>query len=1449
MNDTGADRDELLNELADDFAARYRRGERPALTEYVARHPELAAEIRDFFPAVVEMEGAKAAAESSLTRDESQIPSLEHLGDFRILREIGHGGMGVVYEAEQISLGRRVALKLLTQRMLRDGVQKRRFEREAKAAARLHHSNIVPVFGSGEHEGTPYYVMQFIHGLGLDVVAEEIGRLQGDGSVAVRRDVSEVAHSLMTGAFRADEPSESTGSVPQARAVADTSGVAVSMTRPDSSAGSHDRKPRKLSYWQGVARIGVQVADALEYAHRQGIIHRDIKPSNLLLDLNGTAWVTDFGLAKGDDGDNLTRTGDVLGTLRYMPPEAFDGKTDARGDVYGLGITLYELLALRPAYDQHDRNKLIKAVTTSEPPRLRTVRPAVPRDLETIVHKSLDHEPARRYRTAGELAADLQRFLNDEPIKAREISTRERAWRWCKRYPFDAALLGLLAVVFLAGFVGVVWQWRKAVAETARAKLAEEQTATTLYYSNIARARLEQQANNTRGAEAILDRCPPRLRGWEWHYLKGLSHADLLTLKGDRGWIFAVAYSPDGRLIAAAGGGNPYWVTQGPDSVVPGDVILWDADTGARVRTLRGHGHSVQAVAFGPDGTRLATISPDDTLRVWDVASGRELRQFRRNNEGKPSDFLFGVPFSPDGQRVASNDAGGVTLWPVSGEGLPQRLRAPAEPEAEVSQRLAFTSDGRRLVCQGRPRNSARGMAWVWDLADGKVMRLESPQAIGNGFAVSPDDRHLAAAADSVIKVWDLTTGRLARTLTGHHEQVEALAFSPDGLRLASGGLDCTVRLWDLNSGKEVTKILGHTGRVLTLAFSPGGERLASGGADNTVKVWDLTSVPEFHGPSISFWGDRDAIAFTADDRGLIVCNRSFLSSVAAIDSDSRAVIDGRHIPIDGRWTTPAAPACFDGQARWLVGATKYDRTVVGCYDVATGRQRVLLRGHTQPVWHVAMTDDGRRIATGSPRPRRPQLPGEFKVWDVDSGAPLLEVSEAGVGVTAVAVGPAGEFAAVATQSGDKSADEADTLVRVYAVATGRPVHAVTVEKEAVYALAFDPSGSRLIAAGDRDTVLFLELSTGRATSTHQGTPMAQDIAVSPDGRRIAIAGRTMTKLLDTVTGEEILSLTDSLQTPGNTSGYNPRVRWSHDGRRLAVNSSGPFVNVWSAGADGPASGADRLKAVLRRATDEHAWFAGSIYDVSEWSRRFHLDRIRDAELSGAWDYANRGTGYFLVGDDGRARADFGRAVALNPLVGVRLCECGNRAVQTQQYDRAAEYFALGMAASQPNGNDTQRALAVFAYAKAELYRRHARSLFERLDTSGGERQFQTLIAYVVRPDSGIDAAEFLQLCRRLRSTPETAHRYCPPWCLGLAELRASDFSAALAAFDAGAAECRREILHPLRALAFIGLGRMDEARAALDEHAKVSYDPADPWHWLLGQTLRREAEGLLAKQ
>jgi serine/threonine protein kinase len=288
----------------------------------------------------------------------------EQLGEYRILREVGRGGMGVVYEAEQESLGRRVALKVLPPHALNDAQQVLRFEREAKAAARLHHTNIVPVFGVGHHGGTHYYVMQFIQGQGLDDVLEELRASRAKQPAEARAactPVKQVAHSLLTGSFRAGAAEED--AAPPVNAAGSTVTNNLSDSVPTGRSKSADRSSLSSTdnhYWRSVARIGVQVTEALEYAHGQGIIHRDIKPSNLLMDLKGTVWVTDFGLAKPTDAEDLTHTGDIVGTIRYMAPERFQGQSNARSDLYALGVTLYELIALQPAFSERDRPKLLQ---------------------------------------------------------------------------------------------------------------------------------------------------------------------------------------------------------------------------------------------------------------------------------------------------------------------------------------------------------------------------------------------------------------------------------------------------------------------------------------------------------------------------------------------------------------------------------------------------------------------------------------------------------------------------------------------------------------------------------------------------------------------------------------------------------------------------------------------------------------------------------------------------------------------------------------------------------------------------------------------------------------------------------------------------------------------------------------------------------------------------------
>jgi eukaryotic-like serine/threonine-protein kinase len=445
----GEDRDPV-EALADEFIARRRAGETPGLDEFVARCPERAEEIRELFPAIAAMERWKPRP-STPRQGFGGGPIRERIGEYRLIREIGRGGMGIVYEAEQESLGRRVALKVLPGGAWADDRPMQRFLREAKTAGGLRHPHIVPVFAVGQEDGLPYYVMPLIEGAGLDRVILELRSRKVasfDGTDPLVDDLASVARTLL------DRTN------PGRSAISGSSGP-----RMDPGPRSADPLTRKapgqasgLGHWRGIAELGRQVAEALQHAHEQGILHRDIKPANLLIDAEGLAWVADFGLAKAMSHDDLSRTGDLVGTLRYMAPERFRGESDARSDVYSLGLTLYEAITLRPAHDVPDRAELIRKIAEAQPTRPGEVDPSIPLDLETVVLKAIEPDPRRRYPSAGELAEDLARFVDGRPVLARRASPPERLARWALRNRALATLAVLsITLALFGGYFFRLW--------------------------------------------------------------------------------------------------------------------------------------------------------------------------------------------------------------------------------------------------------------------------------------------------------------------------------------------------------------------------------------------------------------------------------------------------------------------------------------------------------------------------------------------------------------------------------------------------------------------------------------------------------------------------------------------------------------------------------------------------------------------------------------------------------------------------------------------------------------------------------------------------------------------------------------------------------------------------------------------------------------------------------
>ncbi len=757
--------DSILGQLVEEFLARRRAGEHPSAGEYIDRHPELAGRIREIFPALGLVEAIKpGSGEATVNVPRAEQAGaglgLERLGDYRILREVGRGGMGIVYEAEQVSLGRRVALKVLPRQATRDGTLVERFRREARSAARLHHTNIVPVFEVGQ-AGEVALLCDAVHpgpeprpGHRRAAAAPRAG-----AAVSLRSGRPGLADVVDRAVRRRERGRDGRrrgrlgGRAPAAPGEPDRwlrSLVALPArrraSRPRSRRGSGRHRRRccragrrsRTSSRAPVAGTTMSAAwprsaarrpGRWRYAHGRGIVHRDIKPSNLLLDTAGVVWITDFGLAKAED-EGLTGTGDVLGTLRYMAPERFRGEGDARADVYALGLD-----PLRAAHPPAGVRLARPAPSSSSRSRPRihagraTLDPRLPRDLETIVLKAIAKDPEGSLpvgRRDGRGPAAVPRRRADP---ARRVGPLERAWIWARRRPAAAALLLVSAVASLA-LVGV----GVAFIYNTRLEAALGQAEFQRYFHHIARAAAGWREGNMVSVEKLLDECPPARRGWEWYYLKRLCHTDLLTLGGHTDAVNGVAYSPDGTRIASGSS--------------DGTVRVWDAITGQEaLPPLRGHTGEVYAVAYSPDAKKLASASFDKTVRVWDATTGKLIHRLEGHE------------------------------WPVHS--------------------VAFSPDGRRLV-SGAGDLTVR----VWDLTTGGEVPfspLTGHTAGINSVAYSPDGRRLASACEgSVVRVWDAATGEAILIFDNEHlgaaasSGSTAVAFSPDGRRLATGSLEGT---------------------------------------------------------------------------------------------------------------------------------------------------------------------------------------------------------------------------------------------------------------------------------------------------------------------------------------------------------------------------------------------------------------------------------------------------------------------------------------------------------------------------------------------------------------------------------------------------------------------------------------------------------------------------------
>jgi WD40 repeat protein len=1152
--------DPRLSQVIADYLLAVDAGNPPEPDEVVRRNPQLADELRAFFAdqeRVARLAAPLRPNDSDVTRSAVRIdPSsvtathdpdrgatadalgtIRYVGDYELLSELARGGMGVVFRARQLSLNRDVAVKMILAGQLASSAEVLRFRAEAEAAANLDHPHILPIYEIGEHNGQQYFSMKLVEGGSL---ADRLGR-------APTRDL---------------------------------------------------------------VQLLVRVCRAVHFAHQHRILHRDLKPANVLIDLDGKPYVTDFGLAKKvEGGSDITRTGAVVGTPSYMAPEQAraDKHHSTATDVYSLGAMLYEVLAGGPPFRGETVVDTLIQVREKEPDHPRTHNPAADRDLAVVALKCLEKEPARRYESAAAMADELDRWMRGEPITARPVGTVERARKWARRNPVIAGLVAALAVALFTGaaataFFAVQSAERAALAEghaadaltnlglvsakerevrdalgrltveegntraalgtakaeEARAKAEEGKAKAALageraagYLSSIALAANEWAGNNPARANQLLDACPPDLRGWEWHHLRRVGHAHTRELTGLTGTTVLGEFGADGKRLltfdtngvrvwdlttakpvrdfrghtqAVAGaslhpGGK--WAASGSHDVIrvggtprTGEVIIWEVETGKPLHTFGLDHQGVTAVAFVADGTLLATTGFDRTLRLWDTETGAE----RHRWSFPPGEVPYGRTMlaHPKGTQVALTAGGGTVIWDV-------------EKRAEV-----------------------------------RTVKDEVP------LAYSPDGKRLAAVRDlNTLTVRDAGSGAVVFSQRVQLRAITAVAFHPNGTRVAVGGVDGVVLVLDTTRGDLFT-LRGQPGWVAGLSYTPDGSELVCSTGDPVMELFGDLIGRSASAPAVRVWdahrgqdyrvvapGDRGeftlhptrpeiAVAVGREVRFLDIHTGAKVGSLELPDAVSRVrySADGARVAVAWEMARTYAPETSPG-VRVITGPKNPYRAQV--FEVATARPLGQPFARDTGIGDFAVSPDGKAVVVL-------ERDAKFTLLDAETGTPQVTLEGASGGTARALFTPDGKTLIRATTGTARYSELEPTqhspgVIELWDVVGRKKLRTLDGVTGFVHAIALTPDGKTLAAAvGDGVTLFRLDAPDVRPLPV-----TGHSLAFSPDGTRLLTATPTGVKLWEAATGRDIMTLGGPWSRGGNTS----RIAFAAGGLLLVGESDG----------------------------------------------------------------------------------------------------------------------------------------------------------------------------------------------------------------------------------------------------------------------------------------------------